>query len=293
MKQVSFVTLFVFLPSVRADDPGVKATIAYVQSLHTKGGSFLPRTAKVGEKLEPGLRATSAGVRTLRYLGGELLNKEATVKFVESCHDPESGGFADVPKGKPDVFTTAVGMMAIIELKMPVEKFSPGVVKYLSENAKTFDEIRIAVAGLENVAEKSPRREAWLEEVRKPQNSDGTFGKDLGQPRATGGAVVAILRLGGKVTNPETVLKVLSEGQRRNGGFGKEDSEIASDLETSYRIMRCFHMLKARPADVEGVRSFIAKCRNEDGGFSIVAGGESNLSGTYYAAVIRHWLDRK
>jgi hypothetical protein len=289
----ALVVIVVFFTSTRADDPGLKATILYVQKLQTSKGGFLPRAAKKGEKLEPSLRATSAGVRTLHYLGGELPNKESCIKFVESCYVPESGGFADAPKGKTGVFTTAVGMMAVIELKMPVEKYAPGVAKYLSENAKGFEEIRIAAAGLENVAEKPARRQAWLEEVQKMQNADGTFGKDLGQPRATGGAVVAMLRLGGKVAEPEPILKALKAGQRRNGGFGKDDSDTVSDLETSYRIMRCFHMLKARPADVEGLRSFIAKCRNDDGGYSATVGGPSSLGGTYYAAIIKHWLDAK
>jgi hypothetical protein len=291
---LSAAAFVVFLAPVRAgDDPGIKGTIAYVQKLQTSSGAFLPGAAKDDENLEPSLKATSAAVRTLHYLGSPLPNKEACVKFVESCHDPVSGGFADVPKGKADVVATAVGMMAVHELGMPVEKYAPGVTKYLSENAKGFEEIRIAVAGLEKLKEKSPRQADWLKEVRKLQNPDGTFGKELGQARATGGAVVALFRMGYKMDDPKVITKTLQDGQRLNGGFGKEDSETASDLESSYRIMRCFHMLKARPKDVEGLRSFIAKCRNKDGGYGVTPGAASSVSGTYYAAIIRHWLNEK
>lgn len=284
---------FLIAPIWAGDDPGLKGTIAYVEKLQDVKGGFLPRMPQKNEKLEPGLKATSAAVRTLRYLGGTLANKEGCIKFVESCHDPVSGGFADVPGGKADVFTTAVGMMAVHELGLPVEKYAPGVLKYLSENAKGFEEIRIAVAGLEKLPEKSPRNTAWLEEVRKLQNGDGTFGKELGQARFTGGGVVALLRMGAKVDNADAIVKTLQQGQRRSGGFGKEDSGALADLESSYRIMRCFHMLKAQPKDVEGLRSFIAKCRNPDGGYAVTPGGPSNVSGTYYAAIILHWLEQK
>jgi hypothetical protein len=183
--------------------------------------------------------------------------------------------------------------MAVTELKMPADKYAPAAVKYLSENARSMEDIRIAAAGLERIKEKSPQAKAWLDEVRKQQNADGSFGKSPGQARATGGSIVTLLRLGGEVADRDAILKVLKEGQRRNGGYGKEENEIASDLETTYRVMRCFMMLKARPANSEGVRSFVAKCRNEDGGYGPAPGEPSNVSATYFAAIIRFWLDKK
>ena len=57
--------------------------------------------------------------------------------------------------------------------------------------------------------------------------------------------------------------------------------------------MRCFMMLKERPDNVEGVRSFVAKCRNEDGGYGVTPGQPSSISGTYYTAIIQYWLDGK
>ena len=55
--------------------------------------------------------------------------------------------------------------------------------------------------------------------------------------------MLALMRLGGMPKDPALVLKVLREGQRLNGGYGKEDNEMASDLESTYRVMRCFMML--------------------------------------------------
>jgi hypothetical protein len=56
--------------------------------------------------------------------------------------------------------------------------------------------------------------------------------------------------------------------------------------------MRCFMMLKERPARVEGLRTYVAKCRNEDGGYGVAPGQPSNVGGTYYATIITHWLDK-
>src|SRR2546429_51853 len=88
---------FFVAASVHASDAAVKQSIAYVQKLQTEEGGFLAQAAVN----KPSLRATSAAVRALHYLGGAIKDKEACIKFVASCHDAESGGFSDVPKGKP------------------------------------------------------------------------------------------------------------------------------------------------------------------------------------------------
>src|SRR5207253_1165541 len=183
------------------DDPGIKQTIAYVQKLQTPSGGFTSTIPSTNDRPMPSLRATSAGVRALHYLGGAAPDKEAAVKFVERCWDEKSGGFSDTPQGKTDVFTTAVGLLAVNVLKMPADKYGPGAVKYLADNAKGFEEIRITAAGLESLKMKSPSAKEWLDEVTKMQNADGSFGKGPGQARATGGSMVTILRLGGDVPN--------------------------------------------------------------------------------------------
>src|ERR1700676_332236 len=103
-----------------AGDAAVKQSIAYVQKLQTDGGGFLAQAAP-NKPGVPSLRATSAAVRALHYLGGDIKDKDACIKLVASCYDAESGSFSDVPKGRPGVFETAVGLMAVTELKMPVE----------------------------------------------------------------------------------------------------------------------------------------------------------------------------
>jgi hypothetical protein len=124
------------------------------------------------------------------------------------------------------------------------------------------------------------------------QNADGTFGKGTGRVRETGGAVAAVLRLGGTVKDSGAIVKALDEGQGKDGGFGKADSR-GSDLETSYRVMRTYHMLKAKPKRADDLRAFVAKCRNADGGYGVVPGAASTTGGTYFAGIILYWLDSK
>jgi hypothetical protein len=50
-------------------------------------------------------------------------------------------------------------------------------------------------------------------------------------------------------------------------------------------------MLREKPADVAALRSFIGKCRNDDGGYGVVPGQPSSVSGTYYAGIVLHWLE--
>lgn len=238
------------------------------------------------------LRATSAAVRALKYLGGMTPNLEKCRDFVKSCHDKTTGGFADQPGGPPALFTTAVGLMALVELKIPSTPYEAGAIKYLGENAKSFEDIRIAVAGLEAIGKKAPQGEAWLKQIVEMRNPDGTFGKGDGAARDTGSAAVAVLRLGGKVEDREAVLKVLTAGQRPGGGYGKAGVE-AGDLETSYRVMRAYHMLKVQPLEARKLREFVGKCRNADGGYGLSPGQKSSVGTTYFASILLHWLDEK
>ncbi|HEX3314024.1 MAG TPA: prenyltransferase/squalene oxidase repeat-containing protein, partial [Gemmataceae bacterium] len=282
MRRIGLVLVLLTSAAVRADEAADRRqTIAYVRTLQDEGGGFRPTARGT-----PGLRATIAAVRSLHYLGADLPHRYDAAKFVASCFDPKTGGFADTPGGKVDVFTTSVGLMSVVALRIPSERYAEPASRYLSAKAKGFEDIRIAVAGFEAIEKSPPKSAEWLAEVKRPQNADGTFGSGTGKARDTGGAVVALLRMGVKIESPEPILAALRAGQRPSGGFGKADA--GEDLDSSYRILRCFAMLKAQPAHVDALRTFIAKCRNEDGGYGVAPGHPSNVGGVYYAAIIGH-----
>lgn len=285
---LGIVCLLLAVSPLRAQSDAHKATIAYLQKLQSEDGGF--RTD--GRAKQSDLPATTTAFRALKYFGGSPRDREACAAFVRRCFDKDSGGFAARPGGKAAYRPTAVGIMAIVDLKLPTEPYADAVIKYLDEHSKTFEEIRLTAASFEALGKRPPRAEAWLAEIAKLRNVDGTYGKDGGVARDTGGAVCAVLRLGGKADHPGNVLHALNAGQRPDGGFGQAGAE-GSDLATSYRIARAFHMLKAKPQAAGRLRGFIARCRNDDGGYGVAPGQPSNVSGAYYAGIILHWLDEK
>jgi prenyltransferase beta subunit len=289
----SLIVGLIFVPILSAQTPEQKkATIKYLQELQCPDGGFHPQTvdSRLDQAPQGSLRATSSALRALKYFGGNPKDKAAAVKFVEGCYDGQVGGYADMPNGKVDVFTTAVGLMAGAQLKIGSEEMRKKCVNYLAENAKEFEDIRIAAAGMEAAGHLAPVAERWYQSLLGKANQDGSFGKGAERARATGGTIVTILRLGGKVDS-EKIVAILNAGQNKDGAFGKDDTG-ASDLESSYRIVRCYHMLHAKPAKADALRAYIAKCRNDDGGYGIQPGKPSNVSGTYFAGIILHWMEQ-
>jgi hypothetical protein len=280
--------LVVFAPARAQTPEQKKATIAYVRGLRQKDGGFAP-AAGIDKS---SLRATSAAASALKYFGDRGPAATPAAPFIARCFDKESGGFADQPGGKADAPTTAIGLIALATYSMQIRPYQ-GAAKYLDDHVKGFEQIRIAAAGFEAIRRRPAKADEWLKEIATLRNPDGTYGKGDGKARATGGAVVAVLRLGGKVPHPDAILKSLDAGQRADGAWGKEGAK-GSDLESSYRVMRAYHMLQtgpARPAHADRLRAFLARCRNEDGGYGVAPGQKSSVSGTYFAATILHWLE--
>ena len=286
MKRIALVCLplLIFVPATPSKQTTDRPEITYLRGLQQKDGGFVAATGK--EKSS--LRATSAAVRALKYFDGKVPDREACIQFVRSCYDKDSGGFKDHPGGIADPTCTAVGLMAIVELGVPLADFEPGAVKYLDQHCKSFEEIRLAVAAFEALGKKAPHNQAWLESVLAMSNKDGTFGKEKDRARDTGGAAVAVLRMGGTLADPSAVLKALNDGQLKCGGYAKPGAE--PDLESCYRVARAFHMLKAKPEGLEALKGFIHSCHNRDGGYGVMPGQPSSVSGSYYAAIILNWF---
>ena len=292
MRRILLVSLLIVpatLVAQTADEK--KATLKFLAGLQQSDGGFVaaPIDPKSDAKPKSSLRATSAAVRATKYLGGELPNTDKVLAFVKSCYSQETGAFADTPQGKEDVVVTAVGMMAVAELQ--TEPRLDKSIAYLVKNARTFDERRLAVAGMEAAKKFAPEVKDWLAEIEKTRNADGTYGKGDGQARETGGVAAMILRSGGKLADEhhKAIVTALKSGQRPTGGFGK--SGAGHDGETTYRVMRAFHLLGEKP-DVDKLKGFLTSCRNKDGGYGVAPGQPSTVSGTYYVAAIGQWLEK-
>ena len=91
-----------------------KSTIKFVQELQVGDGGFVPAPVdgRLDQNPKGSLRATTAALRALKHFGGAASDKKAGEKFVQACFDAQSGGFSDQPGGKPDVISTAIGLMS-------------------------------------------------------------------------------------------------------------------------------------------------------------------------------------
>lgn len=272
------------LAQERQQTPEQKQTAAYLQKLQLPDGAFIPSEGA----LKPTLRATSAAVRAFGYYNAKIPNPEGVAKFVGSCYDPATGGFSDEPMGKPGVFETAVGLMAVVELKMPIDQFTKAV-GYLVAKAKDFEQIRIGAAGLAALKTVPPSAvKAWIPTILTGRNADGTFGQGDGQARDTASRLVTILRLGEQYEATDAVRQAIRNGQRPDGGYGKAGEP--SDLETTYRVLRACYMLKLLPKDLDQLRAYVASCRNDDGGYATIPKGKSSAAASYYAGIIQYWI---
>jgi acetyl esterase/lipase len=276
------VCLIVVAPAARAQTPAELAqTATYVAAFQNQDGGF---AGKAGGPSSLG--STSTGIRTLKYCAGSIKDVPACIAYVKSCFDSASGGFAPTPGGKADVNTTASALMALSELKLATSDMTDKAVAYLTDHAKSFEELRIAVAGMEAVQKTSPAFADWTAKVNADRNPDGTWGQGAARAFNTGGAAAALLRMGVKLDKVDAIVAAMRAGQRADGAWSKDDGP--TDLPTSYRIMRTFYMLKEQP-DIDRIRSYIARCRQSDGGYASTPGGVADLSGTYYACIMTYW----
>ena len=135
-----------------------------------------------------------------------------------------------------------------------------------------------------------PQADQWLKVIDQARNPDGSYGRGPGKARTTALYVMAQFRLGGKPDSMKRSLEVLREGQRADGGFGG-DKPGGSDLEACYRVVRLLAYFYASARPPGKLRTFIAACRNRRRRPGERPGEPSSLHGTYYATIVRHWLN--
>ncbi|AMV39302.1 family 16 glycoside hydrolase [Planctomyces sp. SH-PL62] len=267
-------------PSSRGQTPADFAqTAAYVASLQNPDGGFGPSPGQPSS-----LGSTNSAARILRYVGGSIPDVLGCIRYVKSCR--ADGGFAPTPGGKPDSLSTSLGLLAVGELKIADRELIDGAVAYFHEHAKESEQVRMAIAGLEAVEAKSPDMAAWVEQIEKIGNPDGTIDGGPEQAFKAGTVAATVLRTGGSLKNREALIAAMKSGQRDDGGWSKDAGP--SDLGSSYRIMRALYMLKEKP-DLDRLRGFIAHCRKADGTYSATPDGQGSLSATYMASILTYW----
>ena len=270
------------LSAVRAQTPEeLSQTASFAASLQNPDGGF------AGQPGGPStLSTTSSNIRILGYTGGAIPDPLAAMNYVVSCFHPDTGGFSPTPGGATDVSTTALGVMAFRELKILSPAVVESAVKYLTEKAKGFEEVRIAAAGLEAAGVVPKDTAPWKAIITEGENPDGTFGKGITQAWDTGGKAAALLRMGLTLEHRDAIVAVLKSAQRPDGAWAKSDA--GSDLDSSYRIMRCLFMLNEAP-DLNRLNAVLAACRRPDGSYGNKPGAAPAGNSTYLGAIISYW----
>lgn len=263
------------------------ATVAYLRVLQSADGGFPP-----GIGMPSDLASTSAALRALRYLGELPHDLPGCRTYLRRCFARigERRGFGPRPDAQADVRSTAFGLMALEAMGRPDRALVSAGINFLEEHAMTFEDIRLAAAAFEALKRQPRTAGKWSDAIRKMQNVDSTFGKDGSAAFESGGAIVALLRLGMSAEDAKTgpLVAALKSGQRADGGFSA-GADRPSDLSATYRVMRAFHMLGLQP-DTAKLRSFVASCRNTDGGYGSMPRQPSTVANTYYALSVLVWL---
>ena len=216
--------VFLLAPLTAAQTADEKAaTLKFIASLRDpETGAYAVSSPKDGEKPKPSLRAVNGAVKAIPYLGGEIPDKDKLTKFVLGCYDEKTGTFAELG-GKPDVAITSIGVMAAAELGIPKEKYKKAMT-YLEQNAKVFEEVRIAAAAVEafGVKESGIDVKPWFRVAAESITRPTPDAKD-GGAREIGSITAMIARLG--VTPPDEevkfVTKQIHDGQLADGGWGR------------------------------------------------------------------------
>ncbi len=265
-------------------------TVDYIHSLGQTDGGFSTQPGKAST-----LAATAAALRALHYWQGTLPSPSVTERFVMSHY--QQGSFVEQPGGKPSVMASAMGWMALAELKHPLlkdEQARKQYVAYLEAASMSIDEIRITAATIESLGIDPPAflQLKYRHLLQKQQKEWQLIENDLKTPqkaayfaRLLAGVYVTEKRL--KVTMKQPDAAILLRGQWPNSAWGKEDQP--PDLESTYRVVRALVMMNAKPRTDE-LRRFVDACRQQDGGYALAPGTRSDISATYFAGILYEWL---
>jgi len=262
-----------------------KATIQFIEGLRDKESGAFKNTAND----KPSLRACNGAVKSLKALGVKAADIEKIQKFILGCYDEKTGAFAE-PGGKPDVTITSIGVIVACEVSIDHKDF-PKAMEYVLANAKVFEEVRIAAAAVEAWGAKGLKLNSLIDVVDKAAQAPVEDPQD-GSAREVAAVAVSSLRFEHAI--PDFVrdlflTSVLVPGQCDDGGWRKK-SEKTSDIESTYRVMRAFKMLDAKPKNIPQLEKFLVSHRNKDGGYATKPGDPSSMSGVYSAVILSKWL---
>src|SRR5262245_899717 len=102
----------------------VEQSVRFINSLQASDGGY-----RASPRDESDLSATTASLRALKYLHPQARprDREAVEKYVKQLYDPAKGSYSLRLGTPPDVRSTATGVMAAAELKLPLGEDAPAI----------------------------------------------------------------------------------------------------------------------------------------------------------------------
>ena len=168
---------------------------------------------------------------------------------------PQNGGFSDHPEAKPDAISTAVGLMILGELKLPVEPYVEAGLRFMSESTEGFEQVRMVATALEDLGRRVPKADAWLREIERAKTLTVPMararGRDDGTP-CRGGATAWGQAAHGRRGAEGSARRPAADGGfggDEEGGYGRRPNEPSSLHGTYYAtIVRHWLTVESSPA---------------------------------------------
>jgi prenyltransferase beta subunit len=264
-------------------------TLTYLHALRRKEGGYADHAGNA----RSGLQHTANAWKALCLLEDELPEPRATLAFVHHCFDRASGGFCERPRGAPTVLCTALALALLRGLRDQggLAEYSPATARFLAEQARSAMDHFFVVAAHDEGDLAGPPPTTSVEFFRERRLPDGTFGDST---FANAIAACALLRAGGKLPQPATIVSRLLSAQTSEGGFA--DLAGPPDLLTTYAATRALALLaRQREAaigpgpDQAALDRYLRGLRRPEGGYAMCAGGATSAGATYHALAVSAW----
>lgn len=188
---------------------------------------------------EPSLSATVMALRAFRYSGIDVKDTKSQRAFLLSCFHPEAAAFVDKGAAEPTVLANCFALMLMGELGMPEDVHAVSARDYLVENAKTLDEIYMAMAGLQTMGLADEIPASWIKTMMDTAVSEEAPVYDKAR------AIVTCMRTGFNLPDYSRFLVPIQTALKEvtaDADFHKD----AKSLQAAYTMARALVMIDGR-----------------------------------------------
>jgi hypothetical protein len=227
------------------------------------------------------------------YIMKTLGGKE-TSDVNEILKQKEDGSIGDFYSVSPRTTYYAVKLIKLFDPKT-IEKIKPKIINYVKSNElkcggfsnindKNTHSAYCCVSALDIFGLQPLKKDELILWIKNCQNDDGGFGyspNSFSSEKATFWSLEILRILNAlNVIDKDRLLNFLSGNIKNTNPF------------TSYYVLGCYDILNITPENYEEIVNNLLLFLNEDGGFSSVPGGDSQMYETFRAVNAINFIDR-